>query len=97
MSRPRFSYTPIAHEWVTLPIDVPNDQIQMICVLMEAYDNLCVVRTPKPGHNRVHVYVYEPQLPEVLRALRDIAADVPIQFHEPMVGMPGAIGYWETA
>lgn len=95
--RPRFRYTPPAHDWVTLPIDVPNDQIQIVCVLLEAYDNLCVVRTPQPGHNRVHVYVYEPHLDDVMRALTDISGDIPIQFGEPLRGMPDSIGHWESA
>ena len=95
--RPRFRYAPPAHDWVTLPIDVPNDQIQIVCVLLEAYDNLCVVRTPEPGRNRVHIYVYEPQLNDVLRALADIGAELPVQVLEPIRGMPETIGHWEHA
>jgi len=75
----RFALPDVPVDWVTQVVDLPADCIQRLCVLFEAYDNLCLVRTPVRGQGRVYVFCWKESLPLVRRILADIGREFPVR------------------
>ncbi len=96
-SRPRFAYPPPEGDWITQIVELPDDHIQMVCVLFEAYDNLALVRTPVAGVGRVFIYCWENRLPLVQKVLRDMMAEVPLRIGDVHPGMLGSEALWDQA
>lgn len=96
-SRRRFEYTRPDGDWVTQIVELPDEHIQMVCVLFEAYDNLALVRTPQAGVGRVYVYCWEGRLPLVQKVLRDMMAEFPLHIGEVHPGMLGSESLWDSA
>ncbi|MEQ8821539.1 MAG: hypothetical protein RLY93_14995 [Sumerlaeia bacterium] len=96
MATERFSTLPKGDDvrWVTLPVTLPAECIQRVCVLMEGYDNLAVVRTPVPGVGLLHVYVWSGHEALARRVLADIGREFPLHIGEAIAGMVGQDETW---
>lgn len=81
-------------QWLTVVVDLPPECIQLLCVLFEGYDNLALVRTPRQGQGRVHVYAWSGHLPTVERLLADLAATIPLTIASVQPGMADFAALW---
>lgn len=66
-------------EWVTQEVLLPPECIQFFSVVIEAYDNLAMVRTPVRGQGRVYIFVRRADLPVIHGVLSDLARTLPFR------------------
>jgi hypothetical protein len=83
----KFTRRPFTGAWTTLELFVDPVDIQTLCTLFEAYENLVIVRTMKRGEGVVYVYHAVSQSAEVRAALVDFSKQIPLQIVAEHGGM----------
>lgn len=91
----RFDLPPFSEEWVTIVVELPAPCIQYLCVILEGYDNLALVRTPVAGEGLVYVYTCARNEELVRAVVRDLNGYFPVQVTKVNPGMRRLDELWE--
>ena len=91
----RFSHFPPAGEWITVIATLPVEYIQRVCITIEGYDNLALVRTPVQGIGRLHIYTWENNADLVRSILTDLGREFPVHIEKLEPGMFQVDEIWE--
>lgn len=76
--------------WHTMVLRMPPELIAVVTCTLEAYDNLCLIRTFDKAAGIIRVWCHAPLVPTLRTVIAELRTQVPIATlseHEGMAGL----------